>query len=159
MLSSCAGVSTALENTGGMAGVGAAVGAVIGANTGHGNRQQRAVIGGLIGAGAGAAISLGYKASLKQRSEAQANANYALTRNSSVMKSVKASGAKYVAVPVKSDPNEPKSQPALLRVKVERSDDGTMKAGEVDPNAYPVETAKSGSEINVGGSPAVFYDI
>lgn len=136
LLSSCADMATVLENTGGMAGMGGALGGIIGANTGHGNRHQRALIGGLIGAGAGAAISMIYKASVKQRSDAQARANYALTHNRSIMKSVKASGASHLSVPVKRDSSDPNSKAGVVRVKIKEKSDGTLEAGSTDSTLY-----------------------
>ena len=167
LLSSCAELANTLENTGAMAAIGGGAGEVLAPYIGHGNSRQKAMIGGLIGSVVGVAISEGYKANQKQCSYAQAQANHALTRNRSVMNSVKDTGAKYVAVPVKADPHNPDSKPAVLRVPVERCKDGTLKAGEADPKQYPVETAKtgtdqkakSGTELNVGGKAAVFYDI
>lgn len=143
LLSSCAEVANVLENTGGMAAMGGALGGIIGASTGHGNRHQRAMVGGLIGAGAGAAASLIYKASLKQRSDAQARANYALTQNRSIMKSVKSSGATHLAVPVKRDTSDSRSKSGVVRVKIKKKSDGTMEAGSTDSTLYDADSPEA----------------
>lgn len=158
LLTSCENLGPMLENTGGMAGLGAAAGAIIGGTTGNPNhRHQRAVVGGLIGAGTGAAISMAYKFSVQQRQYAQARANYALANNRSVMKSVKASDADYLMVPVRKERNNPKSASGLARVKVKKKSDGTLEAGSVDSTVYPSKHASSGSVMTVAGQDAVFY--
>jgi hypothetical protein len=109
-------------------------------------------------AAAGVLLSLGYKYSEYQTRTAQEQANYALTRNKSVMNSVKSSGANYVAVPVKADKNDPKSKAGVVRVKVNKKSDGTMEAGTVDRAAYASTTASTGSPVKLGGSDAVYYN-
>lgn len=158
LLTSCETLGPALENTGQMAGIGAAAGAIIGGATGdRHNQYQRAAVGGLIGAGAGAAISMAYKFSVQQRQYAQERANYALTQNRSVMKSVKATGADYVAVPVKAERGNPNSKSGVARVRVKQNRDGTLEAGSVESTIYPSTPASSGSLVAVGGQDAVFY--
>lgn len=160
LLNSCAEMGPAMENLGAMAGGGAALGAIIGGATGHGGRdsRQRAAIGGLIGAGAGALVSLAYKASVQQQSQARERANRALTSNRSIMKSVNASGAKYVVVPVKAKQGAPDSKSRMVKVRVQRGADGALSAGDAGGTAYPTVAADNGDVVRVGGSEAVYLE-
>jgi type II secretory pathway pseudopilin PulG len=155
-LPSCAG----MENMNQMAGGGAVVGALIGAATSNGSyqdQQKRAIVGGLLGAAAGALVSASYKASLEQQRAAQRQANNAL-RDRSIMKSVKSSGAKYVAVKVKPKPGAPDNKSRMIKVRVNENADGTLSAGEADSTAYPIP-ASTGSTVRVGMSSAVPYQL
>lgn len=147
-----------MENTGQMASIGAGIGVLAGAAMGGNNSRnmrRNAAIGGLAGGAAGALVSLAYKASLVQQQQARESANYALAHNKGIMKSVKASGADYVAVRVKPKSNAPDQKPRLIKVKVKENKDGSMSAGEAGATAYPVVPADSGEVIRVGSSQAI----
>jgi hypothetical protein len=138
--------------------LGAVAGGLIGASTGNGsNRNQRVVVGALAGGAAGRAASAIYSATVNQRRFAQENANYALANNRSIMNSVKASDARYVAVPVKAEKGNPKSKAGIVRVKVKEKSDGTLEAVGTDSKIYDSVSGKTGSTVNVGGSDAVYY--
>jgi hypothetical protein len=157
-LTSCAQMGTMLEDTQKTAAIGAALGAVAGAAIGGGNNRnvrRNAALGGLAGAGAGALVSMAYKASLQQQQQARERANYALAHDRSIMKSVKASGADYVAVKVKPKAGAPDQKSRLIKVKVKENADGTMSAGEAGGTAYPVEPVSSGESLRLGMNQAI----
>ncbi len=158
LLTSCAEVSRVLENPETMTKFGALAGAVVGAATGNGsNRGQRAALGALGGAGAGWVASKIYTATVNQRRYAQEKANYALANNRSVMRSVKAADARYVAVPVKAEKGNAKSKSGIVRVKVKEKSDGTLEAVSTDSKIYDNVSGKTGSTVTVGGSDAIYY--
>lgn len=159
LLTSCAEVSKVLEDPALMSQIGAVGGALVGSQVGNSprQRQQNMVIGAAGGAGAGWLASKAYSATVNQRRYAQEKANYALTNNRSVMRSVKANNARYVAVPVKADKGGSKSKSGIVRVKVKEKSDGTLEAVGTDSKIYDSVPGKSGSQVKVGGEDAVYY--
>ena len=158
LLTSCADMGPMMENTGQMAALGAGIGALAGSAIGGGNgrnMRRNAALGGLAGGAAGALVSMAYKASLQQQQEARSRANEALAHDKGIMRSVKASGADYVAVRVKPKSGAPDNKSRMIKVRVKENGDGTLSAGEAGETAYPSVPADSGDTVKVGSSQAI----
>lgn len=158
-LTSCAEVSKALEDPALMTKLGAVGGGLIGSQIGDNPRQRQnnAMLGAAGGAGLGWLASKAYTASTNQRRNAQEQANEALVSNRSVMRSVKASNARYVAVPVAAD-KKTGTKSGVVRVRVKEKSDGTLVATGTDSKIYDKVSSKSGGTVNVGGADAVYYN-
>lgn len=150
-LTSCQHIGPAPEDMQKAVGGGALIGGIAGYATGKNqkDRQQGAVAGAAIGGVAGALISATYKATLTQQRQARSRAQMAM-KNRSIMKSVEATGTKYVAVPV--TPKEGASNGKKQYMKV------NVKTGEPEDTVYTNKEGKSGETVRLGMSSAVVYN-
>lgn len=134
-------------NPGASTGIGAGIGAGLGAMIDDDNRGRGALIGGVIGAGAGYLFAKSYNASHAQRMQAQkVGKSYASKpANASHMKKSK---ARYVAVPVKSEKKSGAKDVVLYDTETDTTE---TKAYEPESGA----NFQSGQVVTVGGKQAV----
>ncbi len=144
MLSGCGPTGV---NTGASTGIGAGIGAGLGYAIDDNNRGRGALIGGLLGAGAGYLFAKSYNASLEQRRQAEQVGKSYASKPSNAAKMQK-SKTRYVAVPVKSEKKSGGKDVVLYDTETKTTE---TKAYEPESGA----NFQSGQVVKVGGKEAV----